>query len=134
MPTLRELGYKVGSPTLYGIAAPKGTPREVVDALYGAAKKAVEKYGEPIAASMSTLGAEVRLLGPDEYADYLKRQQQLFAIADQQTGFDKCMSDNPFGNRRGCGSGGEVERRHEAARALVWLRKTVSSVRPDLVS
>ena len=81
VPTLKELGYKVGSPTLYGIAAPKGTPREVVDALYSAARKAVEKYGEPIAASMSTLGAEVRLLGPDEYADYLKRQQQLFAGA-----------------------------------------------------
>ncbi|MBC7437552.1 MAG: tripartite tricarboxylate transporter substrate binding protein, partial [Bdellovibrionales bacterium] len=40
VPTLKELGYKVGSPTLYGLSAPKGTPREVVDALYAAAKKA----------------------------------------------------------------------------------------------
>jgi tripartite-type tricarboxylate transporter receptor subunit TctC len=81
VPTLKELGYKVGSPTLYGIAAPRGTPREVIDALHGAAKKAVDKYGDSIAASMATLGAEVRLLGPDEYAEYLKGQHELFAGA-----------------------------------------------------
>ena len=26
VPTLKELGYNVGSPTLYGVSAPKGTP------------------------------------------------------------------------------------------------------------
>lgn len=78
VPTLKELGYNVGSPTLYGISAPKGTPREVVDALYNAAKKVNEKYGEAIAASLAVLGAESRLLGPDEYAAYLKSQNQLF--------------------------------------------------------
>ena len=78
VPTLKELGYKVGSPTLYGISAPRGTPREVVDALYAAAKKVNEKYGDAIAASLAVLGAETRLLGPDEYAAYLKTQNQLF--------------------------------------------------------
>ncbi len=78
VPTLKELGYNVGSPTLYGISAPRGTPREVVDALYAAAKKVNEKYGDAIAASLAVLGAETRLLGPDEYAAYLKTQNQLF--------------------------------------------------------
>ncbi len=78
VPTLKELGYNVGSPTLYGISAPKGTPREVVDTLYNAAKKVNEKYGDAIAASLGVLGAEPRLLGPDEYAAYLKNQNQLF--------------------------------------------------------
>lgn len=39
VPTRRELGYNVGSPTLYGVSAPKGMPKEVVDALYAASKK-----------------------------------------------------------------------------------------------
>ena len=81
VPTLKELGYNVGSPTLYGISAPKGTPREVVDALYAAAKKATDKYNDAIAANLNLFGAEIRLLGPDEYAAYLKSQNQLFSSA-----------------------------------------------------
>lgn len=79
VPTLKELGYQLGSPTLYGLSAPRGTPREVVDALYAAAKKAVDKYGDQIAASLGTLGAETKLLGPDEYAAYLRKQNELFS-------------------------------------------------------
>ena len=78
VPTLKELGYNVGSPTLYGISAPKGTPKEVIDALYAAAKKVNDKYGDSIAAALATLGAETKLLGPDEYAAYLRNQNQLF--------------------------------------------------------
>ena len=79
VPTLKELGYNLGSPTLYGISAPKGTPREVVDALYAAAKKVTEKYNEQIAASLATMAAEIKLLGPDEYAAYLKNQNEMFS-------------------------------------------------------
>ena len=78
VPTLRELGYNFASPVYYGISAPKGTPREVVDALYNAARKAVEKYGPQITESLNVFGAETKLLGPDEYAQYLKSQQQIF--------------------------------------------------------
>ena len=79
VPTLREMGYNLGSPTLYGILAPKDTPKEVVDALHGAARKVVEKYGDQVARTLSTMGAEVKLLGPDEYGAYLKNQAQLFS-------------------------------------------------------
>ena len=78
VPTLKELGYNVGSPTLYGILAPRDTPKDVVDALYAAAKKAIGKYGDSIAANLTLFGAEIKLLGPDEYAAYLKNQHQLF--------------------------------------------------------
>ncbi len=81
VPTLKELGYKVGSPVLYGISAPKGTPKEVVNALYAAVKKTSEKYNEQIAASLGVLGAEIKVLGPDEYAAYLRNQNQLFSAA-----------------------------------------------------
>jgi tripartite-type tricarboxylate transporter receptor subunit TctC len=79
VPTLKELGYSVGSPTLYGISAPKGTPREVVDAIFAAAKKVNDKYGDSVAASLAVLGAETRLLGPDDYAAYLQSQKKLFS-------------------------------------------------------
>ena len=81
VPTLKELGYNVGSPTLYGISAPAGTPRDVVDTLHAAARKATDKYGDSIAANLALFGAEIKLLGPDEYAAYLQRQNQLFSDA-----------------------------------------------------
>ena len=81
VPTLKELGYKVGSPVLYGISAPKGTPKAVVDALYAAAKKTTDKYHDQIETNLNLLAAEIKLLGPDEYAAYLKRQNQLFSGA-----------------------------------------------------
>lgn len=81
VPTLKELGYNVGSPVLYGLSAPKGTPKEVIDAIYTAAKKGVDKYNEQIAANLALFGAEIKLLGPDEYAAYLKTQNQLFSAA-----------------------------------------------------
>ena len=81
VPTLKELGYKVGSPLLYGIAAPKDTPKEVVNALYEAVKKVSEKYNEQIATNLSIFGAQIKVLGPDEYAAYLKNQNHLFSAA-----------------------------------------------------
>ncbi len=86
VPTFKELGYNVGSPTLYGISAPKGTPREVVDALYAAVKKVNEKYAGAISANLALLGAETRLLGPDDYAAYLKQQNKLFSAGIKAIG------------------------------------------------
>jgi tripartite-type tricarboxylate transporter receptor subunit TctC len=79
IPTLKELGYAIASPVLYGISAPAGTPKEIVDALYQAARKAVEKHEEAIAANLATLGAQIKLLGPDEYSAYLQDQKKLFS-------------------------------------------------------
>lgn len=81
VPTLKELGYNVGSPVLYGISAPKGTPKEVVDALYAAAQKATDKYNDQITGNLTLLGAQINLLGPEQYAAYLKTQTQMFSAA-----------------------------------------------------
>ena len=81
VPTLKELGYNVGSPVLYGISAPKETPKEIVDAIYAAVQKATEKYNDQIAANLTLLGAQINLLGPEQYAAYLKTQNQMFAGA-----------------------------------------------------
>ena len=79
VPTLKELGYKTSSAGLYGILAPKGTPKEVIDAIYGAAQKVVAKYGTQITANLEVLGAEIKVLGPKEYASFLQEQKVLFA-------------------------------------------------------
>ncbi|MBB1628326.1 tripartite tricarboxylate transporter substrate binding protein [Achromobacter sp. UMC71] len=81
VPTLKESGYKLGSPTLYGILAPKGTPQAVVDTIYDAARKAVEKYGPQISENLSLFGAEIRLLAPEDYRQYLDGQNRVFTDA-----------------------------------------------------
>lgn len=79
VPTLKELGYKTSSAGLYGILAPKGTPKEIIDIIYGAAQKVVAKYGPQITANLDVLGAEIKVLGPKEYANFLQEQKALFA-------------------------------------------------------
>lgn len=81
VPTLKELGYNVASPVVYGLLAPKGTPRAVVDALYDALKKVTAKYGDQITANLAVSGAETRLMGPEEYAMHLRTQEKLYSDA-----------------------------------------------------
>jgi len=83
VPTFKELGYKIASPGYYGISAPAGTPPEVVDAIYQAAKKATEKYQNQIGENLGGFGAEIKLLPPKEYAEYLASQKQLFSDAQK---------------------------------------------------
>ncbi|MFA7670604.1 MAG: tripartite tricarboxylate transporter substrate binding protein [Burkholderiaceae bacterium] len=81
VPTLKELGYDIGSPTYYGISAPAGTPPEVVNTIYEAAEKVVEKYGDDIAKNLAVFGAQIKLLNPADYKAYLADQRSLFAEA-----------------------------------------------------
>ena len=83
VPTLKELGYKVEARALYGILAPKDTPKPVVDAIFLAAKKAGEKYQLQISDSLSALGAQPALLDPKEYAEYVADQKAMLTKAKQ---------------------------------------------------
>ena len=83
VPTLKELGYKVEARALYGILAPKDTPKAVVDAIFLAAKKAGEKYQMQISDSLTAMGAQPALLDPKEYAAYVADQKAMFTTAKQ---------------------------------------------------
>ena len=83
VPTLKELGYKVEARALYGILAPKDTPKAVVDAIFLAAKKAGEKYQMQISDSLSAMGAQPALLDPKEYAAYVADQKAMFTKAKE---------------------------------------------------
>jgi len=79
VPTLTELGYSIASPSYYGLSAPKGTSQETVNAIYSAAKQVIEKYNDQISGRLETLGVELKLLGPEEYKNYLEQQSKLFS-------------------------------------------------------
>jgi tripartite-type tricarboxylate transporter receptor subunit TctC len=78
-PSLKELGFSMHSSSPYGILAPKDTPKEVVEALYLAAKKAADKYRDSISDRLDKIGAEIGLEGPEEYTAHLGRQYELFS-------------------------------------------------------
>jgi tripartite-type tricarboxylate transporter receptor subunit TctC len=74
VPTHVELGYRVNVPSLYGLLAPKGTPKEIVEALALAAKKAAEEHKAAIEASLSKAGMAISYTGPEGFAQFLKSQ------------------------------------------------------------
>jgi tripartite-type tricarboxylate transporter receptor subunit TctC len=73
VPTLAESGlpdYEAGS--WYGILAPAGTPRPVIERLHGAIVKALK---EPeVAKRLAAEGAEVIGSTPDEFAAHIKSE------------------------------------------------------------
>jgi tripartite-type tricarboxylate transporter receptor subunit TctC len=78
-PSLVELGYPISSSSPYGLLAPKGTPKAIVDTIYSAAKKVVENHKAFVVERLDKLGAELGFEGPEEYADHLAKQHELFS-------------------------------------------------------
>ena len=74
IPTAVELGYNVSVPSHYGLLAPKGTPKQVVEAIALAAKKAAEEQRTAIEASLSKAGMLINYAGPEGFAQFLKSQ------------------------------------------------------------
>ena len=73
VPTLAESGlpdYEAGS--WYGIMAPAGTPREIIDRLHGAIVKALAQ--PEVAKRLAAEGAVVIGSTPEEFAAHLKRE------------------------------------------------------------
>ncbi len=74
VPTCKELGYDVVVPSLYGLLAPKGTPKEVVEAISLAARKAAEEHKAAIDASLSKSGMMIQYRGPEQWSEFLNSQ------------------------------------------------------------
>ena len=78
-PAAVELGYKTSVPSLYGLLAPKGTPKEVVDRIALAARKAAEEHKAAIDASLSKAGMLISYTGPEGFAQFLKSQDEYWS-------------------------------------------------------
>ncbi len=76
VPTAAEVGYKVFTSGVYGLLAPKGTSKEIVEAIYQAAKKVRENYGAALNERYEKMGVQMKFLGPDEYSKLLKEEEE----------------------------------------------------------
>lgn len=79
VPTALEMGYPVVKPSYYGILAPKGTPKEIVEAIYLSAKKALENHEAFIQNRFEKMSVQVDFRGPEEYTALLKSQEEFYS-------------------------------------------------------
>lgn len=77
VPSAAEFKY-TAIPLYYGFLAPKGTPREVIDSISLAVKKVLENHETYIEDRLTKVGAQARYLSPEEYAAWLRGQNDYF--------------------------------------------------------
>ena len=70
VPTLRELGHGIVAQSPYGIAGPKGLPREVVQALHDAFRTAMREPAH--LAELARYDQELAYLGPEDYGRVMR--------------------------------------------------------------
>ncbi len=87
VPTLKELGYNVVYSVSRGLLAPKGTPDAILTKLEGACGQAVKDPA--FAESMRTQGTDVHYLNRKDYAEFLKKDDQLNKDLSRELGILK---------------------------------------------
>ncbi|WP_424814467.1 tripartite tricarboxylate transporter substrate binding protein [Roseococcus sp. YIM B11640] len=82
VPTFRELGYDYVAESSYGIAAPRGTPTDVIMTIHDAFKLAV--HDPQHLAVLARFDMPVRYLDPEGYADdcRLVNEQEIETVRD----------------------------------------------------
>jgi len=86
VPTFKELGYDIRVIIWFGLLAPKGTPKEIVDKLYRAQKKAFEDNKlQPI---IENIGILPFLTTPEEMDKIVREDQALYTRAAKEFGFE----------------------------------------------
>ena len=85
VPTLAEQGFPgFGIAAWIGFVAPAGTPKERIDALNAAVSKVV--LSEEIAEKFTTLGTIQRLMGPADFAEFIKAENSRWSEVVKATG------------------------------------------------
>ncbi len=77
-PSFAEMGYRVIIPGNYGLLAPRGTAKEIVETLHGSLKKVVETHKSFLEDRLGKLGAQIGFMGPEEYTEFLRGQYSYF--------------------------------------------------------
>lgn len=84
IPTFKEQGYSISISAWYSLCVPKGTPKEVVDALVAAQKKAFEKYGKELKEGMARVEVWAAPHTPQETIDRFRREgDMIYKVADE---------------------------------------------------
>jgi tripartite-type tricarboxylate transporter receptor subunit TctC len=90
VPTLKESGYPIYGIIYYGLWGPKGVPKEIVNRIYEAHKKAVMENGKEITKILNNLEHVLMLLGPEEiWAEYQTDYEFQKKILDEMGALQK---------------------------------------------
>lgn len=88
VPTFKELGYgDVVEGSYRGVAAPPGTPKEVVEKLAAAFKQV--NFNPEFQKKMNALGFDLIWLGPQEYSDFIKQREEYYRNLLTHFGYKK---------------------------------------------
>ncbi len=85
-PTLTENGYEVIFGSARGIAAPAGTPQEIIDLLHDRFKKAIESESHLVAAKNANM--PIYYMGPKEYKEFMDKQEADLKVALEVLGLN----------------------------------------------
>jgi tripartite-type tricarboxylate transporter receptor subunit TctC len=86
VPTFKELGYNVEMIIWFGMLAPKGTPKEVINKLYAAQKKAFDDNKmQPL---IEKIGMIPFLTNPEEMDRIVRENQQLYTRIAKEAGLE----------------------------------------------
>ena len=84
VPTLTEMGYPILISCNYSFAFPRATPREIVNKVYEAEKKAFAQHGKEVAAALDRVEQFPSFEGPDDVRRrYLEELKVYEAIAKE---------------------------------------------------
>jgi tripartite-type tricarboxylate transporter receptor subunit TctC len=84
VPTFKESGYPIVLSATYSLSFPKGTPKEIVDKVYHAQKKAFERYPKEIRESLKKVELWVEFLSPEDTIKQWKKEYELiYKIAEE---------------------------------------------------
>ena len=87
VPTLKESGINWSSGTWRGIAVPKGTPKTVINTLYNACNEIAQSSS--FKDFMSKRGFGIKIRGPEQFAQFVKEQDQTWKTILKLGGYAK---------------------------------------------
>jgi tripartite-type tricarboxylate transporter receptor subunit TctC len=87
VPTFKEIGINLVISSNRGFAAPKGTPKEVIETLADAFKKA--SVDPDYLEQMGKMGLPAHYLGPDEFGNLIKEEYEIYSDVAKELGISK---------------------------------------------
>jgi len=86
IPTFKESGFAINITSSYGLCVPKGTPKEAVERLIQAQRKAFEKYKKEIRENMAKAEVWAHLMTPQETMEKYRRDYQIYYKLAEELG------------------------------------------------
>jgi tripartite-type tricarboxylate transporter receptor subunit TctC len=87
VPTFKELGYNVEVGCLFGLVAPKGTPKEIIKVLDDAVAKGVKQ--EKYISIQNDFGNRIRYLNSEDFGMQMKKEDVTYYELIKKVGLEK---------------------------------------------